>query len=139
MPRSGKGKRSHQGRGGLPDRTGRAPTDIDRRVGLNIRNIRLDRNMTLAELAEDMGISHQQLQKYETGTNRLSAGMLCLAARVLDVDIVRLFEGAADHLSAAQRSHEAELREEAGFWLTRIRSTATLQMAVRVLRAIAGP
>jgi transcriptional regulator with XRE-family HTH domain len=35
-------------------------------VGEKIRKLRLDRNMTLAELGSELGISHQQLQKYET-------------------------------------------------------------------------
>lgn len=139
MPRPDKGKRRTSSRSHPPERVGRSPTEIDKRVGRNIRDIRLSRELTLADLAEGMGVSHQQLQKYETGANRLSAGTLCHAARILDVEILRLFEGAADHLEPARKSREAELREEAAFWLTRIRSQSTLQMAVRVLKAIAGP
>ena len=72
--------------------TSRAPTAVDQMVGEKIRKLRLDRNLTLAELGSELGISHQQLQKYETGTNRLSAGMLANVAEVLRVSIASLFE-----------------------------------------------
>lgn len=72
--------------------TSRAPTPVDVAVGEKIRKMRLDRNMTLAELGHELGISHQQLQKYETGTNRLSAGMLDQVARALRVEIPDLFD-----------------------------------------------
>ncbi|KCZ95656.1 DNA-binding protein, partial [Hyphomonas oceanitis SCH89] len=48
--------------------------------------------MTLAELSLGLGISHQQLQKYETGMNRLSAGIIMDVAKRLDVSLAELFE-----------------------------------------------
>lgn len=57
-------------------RASRAPTEIDKIVGERIRAERIRQDVTMQELGEQLGISHQQLQKYETGTNRLSAGML---------------------------------------------------------------
>ena len=47
--------------------------------------------MTLAETGQMLGISHQQLQKYETGTNRLSAGMLHGVAQVFGLPISAFF------------------------------------------------
>lgn len=70
----------------------RAPTRVDELVGEKIRELRLARNMTLAELGTELGISHQQLQKYETGTNRLSAGMLSSVSDALRVPITSFFE-----------------------------------------------
>ena len=58
----------------------RSPTRIDQMVGEKIRELRTTQNFTLSELGLELGISHQQLQKYETGTNRLSAGMLAYAS-----------------------------------------------------------
>ncbi|WP_290494464.1 helix-turn-helix domain-containing protein [Hyphomonas sp. UBA4494] len=72
-------------------KTSRAPSDIDRLVGEEIRKIRQDRNMTLAETGQMLGISHQQLQKYETGTNRLSAGMLWNVAELFGLPISAFF------------------------------------------------
>lgn len=54
----------------------RSPTEIDVIVGERIRSERERQGQTLQELSALCGISHQQLQKYETGTNRVSAGML---------------------------------------------------------------
>jgi transcriptional regulator with XRE-family HTH domain len=70
----------------------RSPTETDIQVGRNIRTLRIEAGLTLSELGEALGISHQQLQKYETGTNRLSAGMLAAVARVLRVPIQSLFD-----------------------------------------------
>lgn len=44
-------------------------------IGAHVRRLRADAGLKLLEL-EALGISHQQLQKYETGANRISAGML---------------------------------------------------------------
>ncbi|KCZ64679.1 helix-turn-helix domain-containing protein [Hyphomonas atlantica] len=120
------------------NRTGRSPTEIDRIVGANLRKVRLRRDLTLAGLSAEMGISHQQLQKYEIGTNRLSAGMMSIAAEVLNIQIAHLFEEDEQSASGKSRTAEGGLREEAGFWLTRIRSRATLQLAVRILKALAS-
>ena len=91
--------------------TSRAPTETDIQVGAHLRRIRLARNMTLAELGADLGISHQQLQKYETGTNRLSAGMLKHAADTLSVCILDFFDDAATtaDIEAEAASQTAEI------------------------------
>lgn len=118
------------------NRTARAPNDIDRLVGANIRALRLDRGLTLADLASEMSISHQQLQKYETGTNRLSAGMMCAAAEVLSVEIGQLFHSKPP--SEGGSDPAAKLREEAGFWVRRIRSQSNLRLAIRILKVLAS-
>ena len=54
------------------------PRDIDPvdiRVGQRIRAYRLDRRMSQSALGDKIGVSFQQIQKYERGTNRVSAGM----------------------------------------------------------------
>lgn len=70
----------------------RSPTAVDEAVGETIRKLRTEANLTLSELGQMVGISHQQMQKYEVGTNRLSAGMLHSVAEVLKVPIASLFE-----------------------------------------------
>lgn len=70
----------------------RSPTEIDISVGERIRELRIEAKLTLSELGAELGISHQQLQKYETGTNRLSAGMLAKVAAKLRVPIQMLFD-----------------------------------------------
>lgn len=119
----------------------RSPTDIDRLVGENIRGLRIQRNLTLAALASELGLSHQQLQKYETGANRLSAGMLSAVAEALGVTIERLFraDDAAPHTEAdARMTAMEELRTEGAYWLARARSEATLRQMIQVLKALAS-
>lgn len=66
---------------------------IDEHVGARIRARRASMGLTQEQLAARMGISYQQVQKYETGTNRISAGRLFQIARHLDADIGHFFDG----------------------------------------------
>ena len=61
------------------------PDPIDSEVGLNLRRARLDRGVSQAELGDSLGVSFQQIQKYERGANRMSASMLVKAARFLKI------------------------------------------------------
>jgi len=71
-----------------PDHTA-DPVDVT--VGTRIRFTRKLRNVTQQALAEAIGVSFQQVQKYERGTNRVSASMLVRIADFLQVDIADLF------------------------------------------------
>ncbi|GGE12746.1 hypothetical protein GCM10011390_34920 [Aureimonas endophytica] len=53
-----------------------------------MRRIRLERQLTQEQLGELIGVSYQQVQKYETGANRVAAGKLWLIARVLDCGLL---------------------------------------------------
>jgi transcriptional regulator with XRE-family HTH domain len=61
------------------------PDPIDVQVGVTIRQFRKTRGISQSELGAALGITFQQIQKYERGTNRISASMLVRAAMVLDV------------------------------------------------------
>ena len=61
------------------------PDPLDVEIGLSIRRLREGRRMSQSRLGEAIGITFQQIQKYERGTNRISASMLVRAARALDV------------------------------------------------------
>ncbi|WP_234836306.1 helix-turn-helix domain-containing protein [Sinorhizobium meliloti] len=60
-------------------------TDIDQKIGARIREFRLLRSMSQGALAEKLGITFQQLQKYEKGTNRVSASALILICQELGI------------------------------------------------------
>jgi transcriptional regulator with XRE-family HTH domain len=66
---------------------------IDQHVGERIRLRRTELGLTQEQLAEALDVSYQQIQKYETGANRISAGGLFEVARKLQVDIGYFFEG----------------------------------------------
>jgi DNA-binding transcriptional regulator YiaG len=59
---------------------------IDAQVGRKIRALRGERNFSQAALAERVGVTFQQIQKYESGANRVGASKLYEIARALDVD-----------------------------------------------------
>ena len=71
---------------------------IDSHIGRQLKAFRTKRGMTQKELGTKLGISHQQLYKYENGSNSLSSGMLYDVARILDVLPSAFFDGLADAL-----------------------------------------
>jgi len=63
----------------------RKPDPLDIEVGRKVRALRLNKDMSQEKLAEALGLTFQQVQKYERGTNRISAGRLQRIAKILDV------------------------------------------------------
>lgn len=70
----------------------RQPTMIDRRIGVLIRERRLAQGLNQQQLADRIGTAVQQLHKYETGENRVSASRLVDIARELNVAVAWFFE-----------------------------------------------
>lgn len=77
----------------MPDREalGELANRVDQQVGLSIKNRRQQRGVTQQELARALGISYQQVQKYENGTNRISAGRLYILAKALNITVGDFF------------------------------------------------
>ena len=63
----------------------------DREVGLRVRSVRISRRMSQGDLGERLGITFQQVQKYEKGTNRIGAGRLQHIAEIFEVPVATLF------------------------------------------------
>jgi transcriptional regulator with XRE-family HTH domain len=74
----------------------RKPDPLDSVVGAKIRIFRTNRGLSQTALAEAIGVTFQQVQKYESGTNRVGAGRLSRIAVVLGVSIGQLFESSED-------------------------------------------
>lgn len=70
----------------------KSPDPIDVQVGSRIRSRRTMLGMSQERLGEGLGITSQQVQKYEKGTNRVSASRLQQIAQILDVPIPFFFE-----------------------------------------------
>jgi transcriptional regulator with XRE-family HTH domain len=68
----------------------KSPDAVDVQVGSRIRLLRQGAQMSQAMLAEHLGVTSQQVQKYEKGENRLGAGRLTKIAAVLDVPVSEL-------------------------------------------------
>ena len=78
---------------------------VDVHVGKRVRHRRWMVGMTQQQLAEKVGIKFQQIQKYETGMNRISASRLYEIAQTLDVPVGHFFEGLGEE-SDTQESHD---------------------------------
>src|SRR5215475_16041645 len=74
-------------------RSAKRPSSIDAAVGRNVRIWRMARGLSQAQLASRLGVTFQQLQKYEVGANRIGTGRLVKVAGVLRVPITVLFDG----------------------------------------------
>lgn len=74
--------------------TKKAPNPIDRHVGSRVRMRRMMISMSQEKLGERLGITFQQVQKYEKGTNRIGASRVQQIAGILGVPVSFFFEGA---------------------------------------------
>ncbi len=70
------------------------PNPIDRHVGSRVRMRRMLAGVSQEKLGEALGLTFQQVQKYEKGTNRISASRLQQIAKMLDVPVAFFFDGA---------------------------------------------
>lgn len=79
-------KRERKARAGT-----RRLTSRDIEVGRRVRVLRLQRRLSQTDLANHLGVSFQQVQKYENGTNRISAGRLEQIAELFKIPVATLF------------------------------------------------
>ena len=70
----------------------RSPNRIDEFIGARMRERRQALGINQEDLAKTLGISYQQIQKYETGKNRVSAGRLFDICKALNVSLSSMFE-----------------------------------------------
>jgi transcriptional regulator with XRE-family HTH domain len=75
---------------------GRLPNSADIQVGESIRAHRLMAGMSQSNLADRLGVSFQQIQKYEKGVNRVGAGRLPQIAKIFRIPVGALFDANAD-------------------------------------------
>ncbi len=118
----------------------RKPTDADRFVGQQLRLGRRELGLTQEALATLLGITFQQVQKYETGRSRMSAGRLRDSAIALRKPVTFFYEPFEEPVSASSvagaQLHLRDLRRDARKLLDEIESPTDLSVAVRVLSAL---
>ena len=78
------------------------PHPVDIHVGRRVQEKRLGLGLTQSALARALGVSFQQVQKYEKGTNRVSASMLVRIAGKLDTSVAELVGETAHSITATQ-------------------------------------
>lgn len=84
---------------GLPKKKPGQPNPIDIHVGTRLKQRRTLLGLSQGKLGETVGLTFQQIQKYERGTNRIGASRLYDLSRVLDVPIAYFFEDLPNELS----------------------------------------
>jgi transcriptional regulator with XRE-family HTH domain len=84
--------------------TRKQPDSVDQIVGRNIRIYRLEKALTQTELADELGLTFQQVQKYEKGTNRVGSGRLLKIATILGVPVTALFKGSDEMADTDKQS-----------------------------------
>ncbi len=89
------------------------PDNVDVHVGQRLRVRRSLLGMSQEKLAEAIGLTFQQVQKYERGINRISAGRLFQFSRILDVPIGYFYDKIGDEPSTAAYGGLADNKQEA--------------------------
>jgi transcriptional regulator with XRE-family HTH domain len=116
---------------------------VDLAVGRRLRERRVMLGLTLRQVAERVGITHQQLAKYERGANRVPAARLYQTARALGADVGHFFEGLEP--GGRERAEPAGARGRRRMVLGLVRDVAGIgdrgvQVAVcELARALASP
>jgi len=127
----------------------KAPNPIDKHVGSRVRMRRMMLSMSQEKLGDALGLTFQQVQKYEKGTNRIGASRLQQIAHILQVPVSFFFEG-APHSAGHGGMNEAPspayvadfLATSDGLSLTkafmRIKSSKLRRRIVDLVQQIAG-
>ncbi len=124
---------------------------IDGHVGSRVRTRRTLLGLSLEKLGETLGVSYQQLQKYEKGSNRISASRLYQISKILDVPVSYFYEDMPDDLgrktlpikppprdeSEADTMHRRETLELVRAYY-RIENAAVRDRLRETIRAVAG-
>ena len=84
-------------------KSARGVGDLDTQIGQRIREARRAQGMSQTMLADALGITFQQVQKYENGGNRVSAARLYDIAQLLGMPIVFFYEGAEPFVPVNRR------------------------------------
>lgn len=110
------------------------PSGIDRLVGQRLRWRRRELRLTQEKLGELLSLTFQQVQKYEKGVNRISAGRLYEIAAALGVQIAYFYDGASELLP----NRESVVAEQDASPQTPILSADTLEL-IAAFQTITDP
>lgn len=79
----------------------RTATEVDVFVGAQLKVLRKSAGLSQTELANQVGVTFQQIQKYERGMNRIGASRLWSLCEVFNVKPDRFFDGLEKHIGTA--------------------------------------
>lgn len=110
---------------------------IDKRIGTKIQELRIAMGMSRHQLAEKIGVTHQQTQKYEKGINRISAGRLAAIAETLGKPVGYFFEDNPDDPTVLPSQHQRMCIEVSRNFL-KIQNPAYREAVNILVRTLAG-
>lgn len=99
--------------------TSKSPSVVDKHIGSRVRARRLMIGMTQEKLSDLLGLTFQQVQKYEKGTNRIGSGRLQQIATALQVPVSFFYEGQADDQNLNRAAPEELLIDKKSIELLR--------------------
>jgi transcriptional regulator with XRE-family HTH domain len=132
--------------GAMAKRATSRATSIDKHVGTRLRVRRMMLGMSQPDIGDALGVTFQQVQKYESGVNRIGAGRLHQIAGILGVPVTFFFEGTSASAKAGSLPAEdpmgglansGALRLVMAF--TRITDRELRRQIVRLVEKLAGP
>jgi transcriptional regulator with XRE-family HTH domain len=91
---------------GVTQMSTKAPNPVDKYVGSRVRMRRIMLGMSQEKLGEALGLTFQQIQKYEKGTNRVGASRLQQISEILQVPVSFLFDGGPSGITSGENSGE---------------------------------
>lgn len=109
--------------------------EIDIKLGANIVKHRLIAGLNRKDLAEQVGITHQQMQKYENGINRISVARLYEIAKVLKISVHSLL--CTENVSA-DIELDTKTKTEIYKYLNRVKDEAKLEAIKNLVKSIAA-
>lgn len=119
----------------------RSANEIDIHVGQRLRLARILRGLSQDELGKEVGVTFQQIQKYERGTNRVSAGRLVALAKALDLEILFFFQDLEDVQTGDQKALPLHALSEEDFdivdALTKIDNSKLKRTLIKLISEIA--
>ena len=130
--------------------TTKFPNPVDKFVGSRVRMRRMMLGMSQEKLADALGLTFQQVQKYEKGTNRISASRLQAISQILEVPVHFFFDGVPRSGKGAQGLADSPSPAYVTDFLTtsdglalvkafvRIKDAAVRRSIVRMVEAITG-
>jgi transcriptional regulator with XRE-family HTH domain len=110
----------------------KAPNHIDKHVGSRVRMRRLMLGMSQEQLGEALGLTFQQVQKYEKGTNRIGASRIQQISESLRVPVSFLFEGSPTGTTTSKELSEAPSPAYVSDFLATSEGLALIRAFIRI-------
>jgi transcriptional regulator with XRE-family HTH domain len=110
---------------------------IDVQLGAKVRELRLDRGLSQAQVAEKIGLTFQQVQKYEHGANRISVSTLLRLCRALDVSAPVLIAELVGQLDTVETPPKPEESLSGSRSLLNLKSEPVRVAMIQLMKAVA--